>query len=299
MIPRLFRIALAFIGLGSLACGSTGSRDTGAAARRHSARPDDHGLRGPLLWEVQGAGGPSYLFGTIHAGFHADKELPRWVWDKLEASDTFIMELDPTTIPIVEMAKLGQLPEGKSLEEMLGPKDFAALVELLQTSADSLKRLQPWAALLLVTQRLYPTPVPLDLALRDRAVVKGKNLVYLEDWKLQAEIIAMLDIDELRDLIDPNGAGRAQLAALVDAYRAGDFETLAAIGLDPKEIAKNPARHARLLDDRNRAWIGKLVPHLERGRTFVAVGALHFAGEQGLVELLRERGLILTRVVKP
>jgi len=300
MIARILRTAFALFGIGSVAaCTPGASTAASAPARRHTTRPDDAGLRGPFLWEVQGAGGPSYLFGTIHAGFHADKELPTWVWDKLEASDTFIMELDPTTIPLAEMARLGQLPEGKSLDQMLGPKDFAALVDLLQTSADSLKRLQPWAALLLVTQRLYPTPVPLDMALRDRAVAKGKNLVYLEDWKLQIDIIAMLDIEELRELIDPDGPGRAQLEGLVAAYRAGDFEKLSAIGLDPDDIAKHPARHARMLDDRNRDWVGKLVPHLERGRTFVAVGALHFAGERGLVELLRERGLILTRVVKP
>ena len=299
MMLRVLRTALALLGLGSLACGTGAGRDTSGPARRHTTRSDDVGLRGPFLWEVQGASGPSYLFGTIHAGFDADKELPAWVWDKLEASDTFIMELDPTTISVVELARLSQLPEGKSLDQMLGERDFAALVELLETSAGSLKRLQPWSAILLVVQRLYPTPLPLDLALRNRALAKGKNLVYLETWQLQAEVIQMLGIEDLRDMIDPAGPGRAQLENLVAAYRAGDFETLAAIGLDPKEIAKNPARHARLLDDRNRDWIGKLLPHLERGRAFVAVGALHFAGEQGLVELLRERGVILTRIVKP
>lgn len=294
---RLLRTALALLGIGSTAaCGAPATRP--APAPRHHTRPDDVGLRGPMLWEVQGAHGPSYLFGTIHAGF-ADRELPAWVWDKLDASDTFIMELDPTTIPIVEMARLGQLPEDKSLDQMLGAKDFAALAAELETSADSLKRLQPWAALLLLTQRLYPTPVPLDLALRDRAAVKGKNLVYLEDWKLQAEIIAMMDVEDLRELIDEKGKGRLQLEGLVAAYRAGDFEKLAAIGLDPEEAKKNPARNARLLDDRNRAWVGTLVPHLERGGAFVAVGALHFAGEHGLIELLRERGYILTRVVRP
>jgi uncharacterized protein len=299
MIPRLLRTALALLGIGSVACGPAASRQGSAPTRRHTTRPDDVGLRGPMLWEVQGAGGPSYLFGTIHAGFHADKELPAWVWDKLDSSDTFIMELDPSSIPIVELAKLGQLPEGTSLDQMLGAKDFEALARLLDTSGESLKRLQPWAALLLVTQRLYPTPMPLDLALRDRAVAKGKNLVYLEDWKLQADIIALMDVEDLRELLDEKGRGRVQLDGLVTAYRDGDFEKLSAIGLDPADIEKNPARHARLLDDRNRDWVGKLVPHLERGRAFVAVGALHFAGERGLIELLRERGYILTRVVKP
>jgi uncharacterized protein YbaP (TraB family) len=296
MITRVLRLLAPLL---SLACGNATQARTAAPTTKHTARPDDHGLRGPFLWEVQGAAGPSYLFGTIHAGFHADQELPAWVWDKLDGAETFIMELDPTTIPVSELARMSQLPEGKSLDAMLGPEDWTALTSLVDAAPDSLKRLQPWAVFLLITQKLYPTPVPLDLALRTRAQAKGKNLVYLEEWKLQADILADMEIGDLRELLDPKGKGRTQLEGLVVAYRDGDFEKLTAIGLDPEEIAKNPKRHARLLDDRNRDWIGKLVPHLERGRSFVAVGALHFPGEQGLIELLRAKGFVLTRVVRP
>jgi hypothetical protein len=124
----------------------------------------------------------------------------------------------------------------------------------------------------------------------------GKKIAFLETWKLQAEILQMSTVDELREMLKEPGGGRAALDEMIAAYRAGDFEKLTAIALDPAEIAKNPARHARLLDDRNRAWVGVLAPHLERGRTFVAVGAGHFPGEAGLLALLAARGFEPKRV---
>src|SRR5215212_9693421 len=120
--------------------------------------------RGPLLWEVQGPRGTSYLFGTIHTGFEADKELPTWVWDKLGACDTFVMEADLGQIDLAELTRRAALPAGQSLAAMMGPDDWRDLLELTGLPPSSLQGQQPWFALTLVLQRLYPTPVPLDLA---------------------------------------------------------------------------------------------------------------------------------------
>ena len=54
-----------------------------------------------------------------------------------------------------------------------------------------------------------------------------------------------------------------------------------------------------MFDDRNRAWLEKLAPDLEQGGLFLAVGAGHYAGEAGLVELLRARGFVVRRRVAP
>jgi hypothetical protein len=266
-LVRLLTPVVALFG-GGPACGGAAAPAPASAKSASSpdARPDDHGLRGALLWEVQGKGGASYLFGTIHAGFQADRELPAWIWERLDACDTFIMEVDPTSVSPLQIMETGTLPKGESLEVVLGEKDWKAL---------------------------------LDEALRRRAQTGGKELVFLEDWELQTSILAMTQADELRELLDGFGKARRQLDQMVEAYREGHFERLAELALDPDEVAKNPERHRRLFDDRNRDWIGKLVPHLDRGRAFVAVGAGHFAGDNGLIELLRERGYVLTRRVKP
>ena len=298
-LVRFLAPLLALVGAGTAPACQRGAPAAGTAPAPRTTRADDHGVRGPFLWEVQGAGGASTLFGTIHAGYQAEEELPDWIWDRLENADTFVMELDPTSISPAQIMEAGRLPPGEDLEEKLGSRDWQRLLELTGAPASSLRVLRPWVAAMLVLQALYPTPVSLDEALRQRALAGGKQLVFLEDWQLQAEILAMTGLDDLRELLDPAGAARTQLEQLVKAYRDGDFERLAALVLDPAEIAKHPERHRRMFEERNRAWVGALVPHLDRGRTFVAVGAGHFAGADGLVELLRERGYVLTRVTAP
>ena len=298
-LVRYLAPLLALVGAGTAPACQRSAPPAGTAPAPRTTRADDHGLRGPFLWEVQGKGGASTLFGTIHAGYHAEEELPDWIWDRLDTADTFVMELDPTSISPMQIMEAGRLPPGESLEDQLGAADWQRLLELTGAPASSLRSLRPWVATMLVLQALYPTPVPLDEALRQRALASGKQLVFLEDWQLQAEILAMSGIEDLRELLDPAGAARTQLEQLVKAYRDGDFERLAALVLDPAEMAKHPERHRRMFEERNRAWVGALVPHLDRGRTFVAVGAGHFAGADGLVELLRERGYVLTRVVAP
>ena len=51
----------------------------------------------------------------------------------------------------------------------------------------------------------------------------------------------------------------------------------------------------RILTDRNARMIDRLRPILNEGGAFVAVGALHLPGEQGLVAALRQNGWTVTR----
>ena len=50
-----------------------------------------------------------------------------------------------------------------------------------------------------------------------------------------------------------------------------------------------------LIDERNLRMRDRLLPILEKGDAFVAVGAMHLSGETGLVELLRQSGYTVTR----
>jgi uncharacterized protein YbaP (TraB family) len=51
-----------------------------------------------------------------------------------------------------------------------------------------------------------------------------------------------------------------------------------------------------LLADRNIKMRDAAIPKLEKGRAFIAVGALHLPGDTGLVALLRARGYTLDPV---
>jgi uncharacterized protein YbaP (TraB family) len=74
-------------------------------------------------------------------------------------------------------------------------------------------------------------------------------------------IIAAYHQDDLSELYE---------AAMLSGMEAGDMEVL--------------------LDERNQAWVPKLAPELNKGGLFIAVGALHLPGEQGLIALLQAEG---------
>ena len=46
----------------------------------------------------------------------------------------------------------------------------------------------------------------------------------------------------------------------------------------------------RLLLDRNRRMFERMLPLVQRGNAFIAVGAGHLVGEDGLLRLLERRG---------
>lgn len=49
-----------------------------------------------------------------------------------------------------------------------------------------------------------------------------------------------------------------------------------------------------LISDRNQVMADRAVPIIDKGNTFIAVGALHLPGKVGIIELLRAKGYRVT-----
>jgi uncharacterized protein YbaP (TraB family) len=76
---------------------------------------------------------------------------------------------------------------------------------------------------------------------------------------------------------------------VVAAWRTGDAAAIDAIMNESMDDA--PALYARMLTDRNAAWVPQ-IEQLLRGAddVLVVVGAAHLVGEHSVVEMLRQRG---------
>ncbi len=73
-----------------------------------------------------------------------------------------------------------------------------------------------------------------------------------------------------------------------ELYRSQDLDAMASM-LNDAEITSGENKDL-LLDQRNRNWVVKLKELMKDKSLFVAVGAGHLPGNQGVLELLRKEG---------
>lgn len=258
----------------------------------------------PALWEVTGEDGrKGWLFGTVHA-------LPDgydWRTDTLDnafdAADSLVIEADLEQADsrlyreLATTAGLG--PPSERVEPVLRAQLAAAFAEA-GLPEDSFVDMESWAVALTLASAFRPgkSSNGVDLAL---ARTRGeKPLVELEGYAAQLSIFDRLPVSEQLDMLQIVAAEAGQATTEGDrqalAWRAGEVETLEA-ALD-KGLLADPELREALLVRRNREWADRidLLLREDGSRPFIAVGAAHLPGDEGLVALLRARGYTVTRI---
>ncbi len=266
------------------------------------------------IWQVERPGQePSYLFGTIHVTNPEVFELSKTVQAAFDdarfaAFETSIdEELDEE-----EKKVYVELPEDTRLYDVLGEETYQqmkALAFFRFFRVDGLDRMQPWVVWTLVAGREISADIDhdsenpvLDDWLQTRAVEDGKQVVPLETEAQQLNIFAGMSMDDqismLRSAIDGYGDPHVKVSR-VKLYLEGKLAQRYALWqrlLGQMDPAVAQRFHERILDGRNRTMVESLLPLFEQGSTFVAVGALHMPGEEGILSLLERRGYSVTRL---
>ena len=96
----------------------------------------------------------------------------------------------------------------------------------------------------------------------------------------QAEILVET-IRNTNDIITEN-------AKLDSLYVKGDLEGLYEMLIEAEDMTE--AEKFLLVDERNYDWLAKIEKHIKQEPSFIAVGALHLPGNDGLINLLRKAG---------
>lgn len=263
----------------------------------------------PALWQVDGPGGQrAWLFGTIHA-------LPRpvdWRSPRIDAAlgeaDRIVLEvanIDDDRATAQVFARLAAAPQAAPLRDRVPPQaraDYARYVEKYGAREDALRGQDTWAAALVLAQ-LAQADLGSDSANGvDRAVkaaAEGRPVEEFEGADAQLRIFDALPESEQRDLlamvVQQGSDPRAEARRLEQAWASGD------VGALTREtqggLLADPELRAALLVGRNRGWTARLETMLRQSkRPFVAVGAAHLAGPDGLPAMLAARGYRVSRV---
>lgn len=277
-------------------------------ACRGNALPEQQA--NPAMWEVTGPHGEQgWLFGTIHA-------LPEGVnWHRPAIDEAFakadrlvveVEDLDPAKIaPVFKaLAHTDGLPP---LSGRIPPKDHEKLDKALaeaKASDEQFRDVEDWAVAVMLSQAQnrangLDSGNGVDVALIAAARQAGKPVIGLETVPGQLGLFDHLPPKAQRamlvETVEDAGDSEKELRALQKAWMNGDEHALVRLGNE--DLLGDPALRESLLVGRNRNWAQSIDTMLREGhRPFVAVGAAHLAGPDGVPAMLQAKGWTVRRV---
>lgn len=263
-----------------------------------------------LLWRVSRPGMPaSHVFGTIHVADPRVLLLPDAAQAAFEASRTFAMEIQLAQQEASMFFEAAQFEDGRRLAPLIGDAAYADVLRTLSArgvAPEVIARLKPWAVLvnLTVTPADYGSRT-LDQELFAMARSRRMELHGLEGVDEQVAVFDSIPMDSqvalLRHALVQRDYFVGRLEPTIQAWLRRDLAALWRVSEDIGRRFPDMAAHyalltKRVVTDRSVVMAHRLFAPLRRGRSFVAVGALHLYGRKGLLRLLQEQGHAVKRV---
>ena len=259
-----------------------------------------------LLWKVSGNGleKPTFVFGTMHSASPSMIEQVTGLTEALEQCDVLIVEVnepDESGTPIAFFA-----PRDSTIDKLLSPEQFnvvkAAVVNYYaDADLDQICQLTPVFLRAAMEHDFIKEVFPdvkmgdgIDQGLQARAAAKGKPVEAFETSQDQYNFFAQASVslkqqalDLYEDCTDVNYFQKFhdQCIAECRSYLNQELNTTITTNEDSSEDGKEI-----LVSGRNRNWVEQLVKKMPRQSCLVVVGRAHLRGDDGLLQLLRDRG---------
>lgn len=282
-----------------------------------AATPNGEGL----LWKIEKDGAePSFLFGTMHLTDPRVVKLPEKAQAAFDGADTMVIEttdvLDQSAMTKAMLAHpdLMMFTDGKTLTQYLSPEDRETVGAALKSrgvTLDSVKKMKPWMLISLVAlpacesaRKTAGLPV-LDINLAREAKKEGKKVAGLESAAEQFEAMASVPMEtHIRGLVDTIKLGDRIddfTETMTELYIKGETGMLmplfnAALPGQDEEDSGYAEFETAVVKARNHRMEERAQQYIDKGAAFIAVGALHLPGEEGLVALLEKAGYTVTQV---
>jgi len=273
-----------------------------------------------IFWKIEKAGiAPSYLLGTMHVSDPRVLKMPSGAAEAHAAAKTIVVESDEVLDEKKAMAGMLAKPEltmftdGNSIDKLLSRDDLAVVEAGLKQrgiSLSAVSRMKPWMLMAFVSlpacemaRKAQNTDV-LDKQIALDAAAAGKPVKGLETFAEQFSTLAAIPIDlHMKSLVETIKLGPKLddvFETMTDLYVSGDIgltmPLLKAVAPDGSDDAGYAEFEELVVTRRNHLMAERAAPILAGGGAFIAVGALHLPGKDGLVQLLKDQGFTVTAV---
>lgn len=259
-----------------------------------------------LLWKIEGKDvkKDAYIFGTIHL---IDK-------DKFYFPASLQKIINSSKQVVLEIAQLDQaevfnhifLKKGTVLE-YFNPEQQDSLLQWAHTQLQvdsaqfmlSYLKMKPFVLVQLATQKeLVDKTKSYDMTIQQMANEQKISTVGLETVAEQMAIFDNMDTltqrNMVMELVRHPERQMKQLEKMYAIYLQQNVDAMFQF-IDEDKSSMMDAQN-ELLDNRNQKWIPKIETLIKSKRTFIAVGAGHLGGKNGVLRLLEKKGYKLTPI---
>ena len=261
-----------------------------------------------FLWEATKDDKSIYLAGTMHPAPPKINFFNDNINEIIEKTDVVALEIDLTSeelIPDIQnyalknyYLKSGEFKdllteeEGDKLDDLLNKLGFS-YKDMKQMNEDGVNDV----ITSLIFQKLGFLGEIFDEQLAKTYKEKGKEVISLETFEFQADILnkhttietVKKGINEFDSVFAENDKSANDL---LTGYITGDIKA-GEIGIE--EAKKDEALYKDLLIDRNIGMVEKINGFIKEDKSYlVAVGYLHFFGEDSIIKLMKKEGYTIT-----
>ncbi|NDV46990.1 TraB/GumN family protein [Paludibacter sp. 221] len=274
-------------------------------------------LQAQLLWKITGKNleKPSYLFGTHHLIPISFLDSVPGLFPAFNECDAVVGEMVLNNIDAsAKMMQVAILPDGVTMDSLLNVDDYTLvdneLKAMFKFGLKELGLMNPAIIRTMYELELYKTKTGFsedeqsDSYFQLVGAQKNKKIIGLEDMDKQIKLLfgdrtpeqeALLLVETIKrkDLL------YQEMETLNTLYKAGKINELVLMAKERDEddpLAMTDEDYAQMVDDRNFDWLEVLPDYMQEQPCFIAVGALHLGGENGLVKQLQKKGFKVTEL---
>ena len=260
-----------------------------------------------LLWQIEGNGVPkgSYLFGTMHL-IEKDKFLfPKSLRKLIASSDQIVMEIAGMPDPMEAMQYV-MLKEG-SFFDYFNEEQTDSILNWAKTKTGmdektfrgTMQKMKPFVVVQMAMQMQYmgktaSYEMSIDsIAKANKITVLGletiaQQMSFFDD--LSKEKQAEMVMESIRD----DSENEKIMQSMQNLYVRQQVDSL--YMLINEEGGVIASEEHTFLKNRNENWIPQIKKMIAEKKTFIAVGAGHLGGPDGVIRLLEKEGYTLTPV---
>ena len=265
------------------------------------------------VWKVSDGESTVYLGGTFHLLRVADYPLPAAFESAYNEADEVYFETDlrallaPPDPALMELMAQRYYSDGRTLQTVLDDEAYEALSAYLDEAGIFIEAVQTTrpgtlTSLLALTElgKLGFTPQGVDMYFNIRTMGDGKPTGELETVEEQINMLVSLGEGYESELVmlTLRDIGRIEnmMGTMLSAWRNGDTDALEESFLEEMR-AELPEFHNTMFLQRNLRWLPQIEAMFEDPDTeYVLVGAGHMVGQDGLLQLLREKGYTIEQL---